>query len=505
MTMPNKPTTPQSFNPTRRTLLKWTGLLAVTGLPQLAHAAEVVAVRIWPAQDYTRITLESEGALQYTQTFYTDPPRLGVDITGITLTPTLRSLVDKLRPDDPNVARIRVGQFSPEVVRLVVDLKQPIQAQVFNLMPIAAYKNRLVFDLYPTSTPDPLEKLVAQYSRDEARGLVAPPGTPLTPTPSPDNDPLGTWLANRNQQPARTPSLTAPPPPPAATATNRTDDALAALIAQKDSAMAAAAVPPPRPPATPSITPPAPQQTGRGANRLIIVALDPGHGGEDPGAIGPGGTREKDVVLNIARLLASRINNSRVGNNPMRAYLTRDGDYFVPLNTRVQKARRVQADLFISIHADAFTTPQANGSSVYALSRSGASSTAARWLANKENQADLIGGINVNSRDATVQRALLDLSTTAQIRDSLTLGSAMLGEIGKINRLHKPRVEQAGFAVLRAPDIPSVLVETAFISNPTEEGQLRSSTFQARMADMLLRGIQGYFSRNPPLARSRAL
>ncbi|MBP7303076.1 MAG: N-acetylmuramoyl-L-alanine amidase, partial [Brachymonas sp.] len=213
----------------------------------------------------------------------------------------------------------------------------------------------------------------------------------------------------------------------------------------------------------------------------------------------------KDVVLNIARLLAARINNSRVGNNPMRAYLTRDGDYFVPLNTRVQKARRVQADLFISIHADAFTTPQANGSSVYALSRSGASSTAARWLANKENQADLIGGINVNSRDATVQRALLDLSTTAQIRDSLTLGSAMLGEIGKINRLHKPRVEQAGFAVLRAPDIPSVLVETAFISNPTEEGQLRSSTFQARMADMLLRGIQGYFSRNPPLARSRAL
>ena len=505
MTMPHKPTQqPQAFNPTRRTLLKWTGLLTVTGLPQLAHAAEVVAVRIWPAQDYTRITLESDGALQYTQTFYTDPPRLGVDITGITLTPTLRSLVDKLRPDDPNVARIRVGQFSPEVVRLVVDLKQPIQAQVFNLMPIAAYKNRLVFDLYPTSTPDPLEKLVAQYSRDEARGLVAPPGTPLTPTPSPDNDPLGTWLANRNQQPARTPSLTAPPPP-TATATNRTDDALAALIAQKDSAMAAAAVPPPRPPATPSITPPAPQQTGRGANRLIIVALDPGHGGEDPGAIGPGGTREKDVVLNIARLLAARINNSRVGNNPMRAYLTRDGDYFVPLNTRVQKARRVQADLFISIHADAFTTPQANGSSVYALSRSGASSTAARWLANKENQADLIGGINVNSRDATVQRALLDLSTTAQIRDSLTLGSAMLGEIGKINRLHKPRVEQAGFAVLRAPDIPSVLVETAFISNPTEEGQLRSSTFQARMADMLLRGIQGYFSRNPPLARSRAL
>lgn len=235
------------------------------------------------------------------------------------------------------------------------------------------------------------------------------------------------------------------------------------------------------------------------------MAIDPGHGGEDPGAIGPGGTREKDVALSIAKLLAARVNNSRVGNNPMRAFLTRDGDYFVPLNTRVQKARRVQADLFISIHADAFITPQANGSSVFALSRSGASSTAARWLADKENQADLIGGINVNSRDANVQRALLDLSTTAQIRDSIMLGSAMLGEIGKINRLHKPRVEQAGFAVLKAPDIPSVLVETAFISNPAEEARLRSPDFQARMADMLLRGIQGYFSRNPPLARNRAL
>ncbi|MDO4796312.1 MAG: N-acetylmuramoyl-L-alanine amidase [Brachymonas sp.] len=516
---PPSPTPPTPFKPTRRTLLKYSGLLPLmSALPQLAHAAEVVAVRIWPAQDYTRITLESEGALQYTQTFYTDPPRLGVDITGITLTPTLRSLVDKLRPDDPNVARIRVGQFSPSVVRLVVDLKQPIHAQVFNLMPIAAYKNRLVFDLYPTQTPDPLEKLVAQYSRDEARGLVAPPSSPLTPTPAPDNDPLGQWLASRGSPGASGASGTSGTSGAPGVGS---DDPLAALIAQKDAASttapATSATTATRSSrassraATPSITPPAPQQhapslhTGRGASRLIIIAIDPGHGGEDPGAIGPGGTREKDVALSIAKLLAARINRSRVGNNPMRAFLTRDGDYFVPLHTRVQKARRVQADLFISIHADAFITPKANGSSVYALSRSGASSTAARWLANKENQADLIGGINVNSRDANVQRALLDMSTTAQIRDSIMLGSAMLGEIGKINRLHKPRVEQAGFAVLKAPDIPSVLVETAFISNPAEEARLRTPAFQARMADMLLRGIQGYFSRNPPLARSRAL
>ena len=472
----------------RRRLLQWACLIVASGLPRLARAAEVIAVRLWPAQDYTRITLESDGALQYVQTFYRDPPRLGVDIAGIALTSALRSLVDKLQPDDPNVARIRVGQFSPEVVRLVIDLKQPINAQVFSLGPVAAYKNRLVFDLYPLNTPDPLEKLVAQYSHEEATGIVPPAQTQASGVP----DLLGDWIASRGHTKiASSPSSA------------QDDDALTTLIALRDPGGAKR---PPRPSISPSVQPETPSlQLPRKTDRLIIVALDPGHGGEDPGAVGPSGTREKDVVLRIARLLAERINGSRVGNNPMRAFLTRDADYFVPLNTRVQKARRVQADLFISIHADAFITPQANGSSVFALSRNSASSTAARWLANKENAADLIGGINVNSHDASIQRTLLDMSTTAQIRDSMVLGGAMLGEIGKINRLHKPRVEQAGFAVLKAPDIPSVLVETAFISNPAEESRLRSADFQARMADTLLRGIQGYFSRNPPLARSRPL
>jgi N-acetylmuramoyl-L-alanine amidase len=173
---------------------------------------------------------------------------------------------------------------------------------------------------------------------------------------------------------------------------------------------------------------------------------------------------------------------------------------------RVQKARRVQADLFVSIHADAFTNPDARGASVFALSQSGASSSAARWLANKENQADKVGGVNVGSHEAQVQRALLDMSTTAQINDSLRLGSAMLGEIQRIGaRLHKAGVEQAGFAVLKAPDIPSVLVETAFISNPEEEAKLRSAQYQDDLADALMRGIQRYFSQNPPLARSRQL
>ncbi|RYF78010.1 MAG: N-acetylmuramoyl-L-alanine amidase, partial [Comamonadaceae bacterium] len=260
--------------------------------------------------------------------------------------------------------------------------------------------------------------------------------------------------------------------------------------------------------------PPAPAATAQGPNRattsrtdrIIIVALDPGHGGEDPGAIGPNGTREKDIVLSVARKLRDRINASSVGGSPMRAFMTRDADFFVPLGVRVQKARRVQADLFVSVHADAFTTPAARGASVYALSQSGASSTAARWLANKENEADAVGGVNIAGQDAHVQRALFDMSTTAQINDSIKLGSAMLDQMkGMGARLHKPRVEQAGFAVLKAPDIPSVLVETAFISNPEEEAKLRSTAYQDELADALMRGIQGYFAKNPPLARSRQL
>ena len=234
------------------------------------------------------------------------------------------------------------------------------------------------------------------------------------------------------------------------------------------------------------------------------MALDPGHGGEDPGAIGPGGTREKDVVLALAHRLRSRINSASVNGNAMRAYLTRDADFFVPLQKRVDKARRVQADLFISLHADAFFTPHPQGASVFALSQGGASSTAARWMADKENKADMVGGLNVRAKDAQVKRALLDMSTTAQIKDSLQLGGAMLREIGRVGKLHKPGVEQAGFAVLKAPDIPSVLVEAAFISNPDEEAKLNDEAYQEKLADALMRGISRYFSKNPPLARSRS-
>jgi N-acetylmuramoyl-L-alanine amidase len=435
----------------RRGLLQGGTLVLLLGAQQIARGAAIVAVRVWPAPEYSRVTIESDAQLSSTQIVMTHPPRLAVDIEGLDLSPELRELVAKVKADDPFIGGIRVGQQSPGVVRLVVDLKQTAVPQVFTLPPIAAYQHRLVFDFYPVKAVDPLEALIAERLKDR-------PVAPQTPA----TDPLGELIAKQLDRPA----------PPGG-----------------------------QPPAEPAPHPAAPQKT----DRLIIVALDPGHGGEDPGAIGPGGTREKDVVLRIAHRLRERINASVINGNPMRAYLTRDADFFVPLHQRVQKARRVQADLFVSIHADAFMVPTARGASVFALSQGGASSTAARWMADKENRADLIGGVNVKSQDAHVARAMLDMSTTAQINDSLKLGSALLGEIGNVGRLHKPRVEQAGFAVLKAPDIPSVLVETAFISNPDEEQRLRSDAYQEQLADAIMRGINRYFARNPPLARSRAL
>ncbi|MDO8932453.1 MAG: N-acetylmuramoyl-L-alanine amidase, partial [Rhodocyclaceae bacterium] len=233
--------------------------------------------------------------------------------------------------------------------------------------------------------------------------------------------------------------------------------------------------------------------------RLVTIALDPGHGGEDPGAIGRSGSQEKAVTLSIARRLKAKID----AEPNMRSVLTRDGDFFIPLHQRVQKARRVQADLFVSVHADAFMKPTARGSSVFVLSENGASSSAARWLAQRENAADLIGGVNIGVKDPYLARTLLDLSQTATLNDSLKLARSVLGHIGTINALHKGQVEQAGFAVLKAPDIPSILVETAFISNPEEEKRLNDEDYQDQMAEAILKGIRQYFAKNPPLAKSK--
>lgn len=483
----------------RRVLLQGGSIALMLGVHQIARGATILAVRVWPAADYTRVTIESDARLNSQQLVVGSPPRLAVDIEGIDLNPELRELVGKIKPGDPYINGLRVGQNAPKVVRIVFDLKQAVVPQVFSLAPVAAYKHRLVLDLYPEQAIDPMEALIAERLRDAPRSsgggstvAVAPPAT----APAPAADPLGDLMAQQSMRPgpqSPPPASTAggdrpsmPPPPPVV-----------------------AAAPPARPPmpSAPPVPPPPPvAATANRTDRIIIVALDPGHGGEDPGAIGPNGTREKDIVLQVAHRLRQRINASSVNGSPMRAFLTRDADFFVPLGVRVQKARRVQADLFVSIHADAFTTPAARGASVFALSQSGASSSAARWLANKENDADRVGGVNVGNHEAQVQRALLDMSTTAQINDSLKLGGAMLGEIKGIGaRLHKGQVEQAGFAVLKAPDIPSVLVETAFISNPEEEANLRRVDYQENLADALMRGIQRYFAQNPPLARSRQL
>ena len=443
----------------RRRFLQSGSLVLALGLPHLARGATIVNVRVWPAPDYSRVTIESDGALVAKSTFVPMPPRLAVDLQGIVLNPALKELVAKVRADDPNIAGIRVGQFTPDTVRLVIDLKQPIRPQVFALSPVAAYQHRLVLDLYPEHEADPLAALIQNRTGPKAAASGA--------------DPLEELIAAQSKKQAA-----ANPNPPAAN--------------------------PASGPASPPITTAEPKRAPPTTERLIIVALDPGHGGEDPGAIGPGGTREKDVVLRLAHMLRDRINRSTVRGNPMRAFLTRDGDFFVPLGVRVQKARRVQADLFVSLHADAFFTPDPQGASVFALSQGGASSSAARWMAAKENKADLIGGLNVGTKDRTVQHALLDMSTTAQINDSLQLGSKLLGEIKRVGKLHKPRVEQAAFAVLKAPDIPSVLVEAAFISNPSEEAKLNSPEYLEQLSDALLRGIEAYFAKNPPLARNRA-
>ena len=417
----------------RRRLIHAAGgtlVLALTPV-HIARGATLLAVRAWPAEDYTRLTLEHDAPLKFSHFMVRDasPLRLVVDIEDMELTPKLREIVGKVQPDDPYVALVRVGQNRPRVVRLVIELKEDIKPQVFSLAPVGPYQHRLVLDLYPVNPPDPLLALLREQEAPRA-GRSGP---------APGEQPPEERIAR--------PERIRPDPD---------------------------------------------------LRRMLTVVIDPGHGGEDPGAVGRAGTYEKHVTLAIGRRLREMI----AADASLRVAMTRDGDFFVPLRTRVAKARAVQADLFVSIHADAWIRPDARGSSVFALSENGASSSAAAWMAKRENDADQIGGINLAAADRNLARVLLDLSTTAQINDSLKLGHAVLRELERINRLHKPRVEQAGFAVLKAPDIPSILVETAFISNPEEEARLRDDGYQEQMARALLIGIKRYFANNPPLRRN---
>lgn len=479
--------------------------LLVLGPQELAWGAQLLAVRVWPAKAYTRVTLESDVQLNATFFQVELPDRLVIDIEGLEMNGQLKELVSKVRADDPFIAGVRAAQNRPKVVRLVIDLKQAIEPQVFGLPPVAAYQHRLVFDLHPRHAPDPLLALLApplvKAGSDGPVPASAGSGTPLsmsqasmaqsTDAASADaadavNDALGEFVETLRQREASAmaESRTLPRTEPATT--NGRAPQVASGSAASSKTEGRQVVPGKRPAAV---------------ERMIIIALDAGHGGEDPGAIGPTGLYEKDVVLAVAQKLRARI-NAQPG---MRAFMTRESDYFVPLNERVSKARRVQADLFISIHADAFMNPQARGASVFALSDRGATSTTARWLAKRENASDLVGGVNLKVKDAQVMRAMLEMSTTAQIEDSMRLGHAVLGHLGKVGRLHKPRVEQAGFAVLKAPDIPSILVETGFITNPEEETKLKNERYQNELADALMAGILRYFEKSPVVPRKRAL
>ena len=394
--------------------------LLLCNLPAFA-ADDIVATRIWPSPEYTRITVESATLLQYEQMILQNPERIVVDLKNIYLGKALEDLTSQVKEEDPSIQSIRVGQFNPKVSRIVIDLKGTAKVKVFSLDPIEPYKHRLVIDVYPENY-DALASLLKQLedetyqasdeviTKDEVK---QEPGINKQPKPEP-----------------------------------------------------------------------------------IIVAIDAGHGGEDPGARGKRGTKEKVVVLKIAKKLKALIDAEK----NMKAVLIRDGDYFVPLATRVKKARAAKADIFVSIHADAFKKRSVSGSGVYALSDRGASSAFAKFLANQENEADLIGGVSIDDKDPILAKTLLDLSQSATINDSLRLGKQVLLEIKKVNNLHKKYVEQAGFAVLKAPDIPSILVETAFISNPEEEKNLRSTAFQNKLAKSILLGIKNYIHTQPSIA-----
>lgn len=435
----------------------WRTALLLTAMLLLSNwswsATTISATRVWPAQDYTRITLESAAPLQFQLLALKNPDRLALDIDGINVNAALEELSNKIGGNDPYVKSVRVGRFKQGTVRLVFDLKADVKPEVFTLRPVAEYGHRLVMDIYPAQSTDPLITLLEK--NQAAPATTAAAGATGTPT-----------TASTNK------AIEAPPAPDAARPPTPSNPANAASSATPKPAR---------------------------AERTLIVAIDAGHGGEDPGAKGRRGTHEKDVTLAIARRLKEVID--REPN--MRGVLTRDGDYFIPLQGRVQKARRLNADLFVSVHADSFIRPDARGSSVFALSEHGATSVAARWLAKKENEADLIGGVNLDVADPYLKQTLLDLSQTATINDSLKLARAVLDNLGKINTLHKGTVEQAGFAVLKSPDIPSILVETAFISNPAEEQKLTDDGYQQKLAEAIFSGIRNYFAKNPALSRAR--
>ncbi len=392
----------------------------------------IESARVWPAREYTRVTLESLKPISNDQMILKNPDRLVIDLHDIELNDDLKNLSTKILSSDPNIKQIRVAKFNSQVSRVVIELRAESKINIFSLKPAGGYKHRLVIDVYPR-----VDELMALVQDKEKKDITAPKKEIILSSPS---------------------------------------------ETKKEKALQEA----------PS------SQSNKIPTKKIVIAIDAGHGGEDSGARGASGSLEKNITLSIARKLKKEIDN----DEQLRAVLTRDDDYFVPLHGRVIKARKLKADIFVSIHADAFTNPDAKGSSVFALSESGATSASARYLANKENESDLIGGVSLDDKDPMLAKTLLDLSQSATINDSVKLGNFVLDQLRDINDLHKSNVEQAGFAVLKSPDIPSILVETAFISNPKEEQILNNEEHQEILAKNILIGIKKYLSSNPNIAKN---
>lgn len=424
----------------RRAILR-AGVTGITGVLagaafKPAYGANILATRIWPAADYTRVTFELDQGLNAQHQLLSEPPRLVVDLASELSSEAIRKLSAQVRDRDPYLRNIAFGHSRPGTTRLIFNLKQIVAPELFTLAPIAQYQHRLVLDLHPLVTPDPLVALLNQPMRDK--------------TVPAESDPLAGLIARQTA-----------PEPVKINLPRRSRRRATSAIRNK----------------------PAP------INQRVTIAIDAGHGGEDPGALGQHGTYEKNVVLPIAAELRALIRRE----SGMRAFMTREGDYFVPLEKRIEKAHRVSADLFISIHADAAKRTSANGASVYVLSARGATSAAARWLAEQENRADRIGGVKTASHlDGAARQLLMEMSTQRRARDSKRLAANVLDRVGEISSLHKSHVESAGFVVLKTPDIPSILVETAFLSNPDDEKRLRSPHHQRRMARAIFDGIQDY-------------
>ena len=390
-----------------------------------------VQTRVWPSNEYTRFTIESTDYIKNDQSILKNPDRVVIDLKNIYINNSLKDLPKVDFKENSSISGVRVAQFDPGTVRIVIDLRHESKIKIFSLKPIKSYGHRLVVDVYHEE--DEIAHLLKQ--------LQAREGDDQKDNKLMTEDKNTTLTTKEIEKPKEEP----------------------------------------------------PKETEQAK---IIVAIDAGHGGEDPGARGSSGTKEKDITLAIAKKLKNAIDKEP----NMQGVLIRDGDYFIPLAKRVAKARKLEADIFVSIHADAFTKKSVKGSSVFALSERGASSAFAKFIANKENESDLIGGVSIDDKHPVLAQTLLDLSLSATINDSMKLGRYVLDEMGKVNTLHKKYVEQAGFAVLKAPDIPSILVETAFISNPKEEKNLRSESFQIKLAESVLKGIKTYLKTGANLA-----